>query len=337
VAAEAGLTAHAGAAFDRLFPKDARILIAVSGGPDSMTLLALLADWVTVRPHVRLFASTVDHGLRPEAAAEAKLCAHTAKILGVPHRTLRWDGDKPATGIQEAARKVRYALLAKEARRVDATHIATAHHADDQAETILMRLAAGSSITGLAGMREARGHDGIMLVRPLLGFRKSELQAFCATRGLAAVDDPSNANPRFGRVRTRRMLQLLAAEGLTAERLIRLGRRAASADNALNVIAAEHLEAAVDRRTDCLLRLDWSRLSNAPTEIRLRALGSALAGIAQSNSSSPMLEALERLLDNIDAAFAAGRRLRRTLAGRMVTLMTDGAMTVAPAPPRRTR
>ncbi len=334
MADEGGLTARAGSSFDRLFPRDARILAALSGGPDSMALLALLADWAKTRPAVRLFAATVDHGLRPEAAEEARLCAHAANALGVPHQTLIWRGDKPRSGVQEAARNARYALLVAEARRVRATHLATAHHADDQAETILMRLAAGSGLGGLAGMRETTDRDGVALVRPLLGFRKSELQAFCAASGLATVDDRSNADPQFGRARIRRMLPLLAAEGLSAARLIRLGRRAASADDALTMVAAERLEAAIHSRAGSTLRLDWRRIAQSPAEIRLRVLGQAM-DIVATGGNPPQLEGLERLLAELDTAFAAGRRIRRTLAGRMASLTAEGVMTVAPAPPRR--
>jgi tRNA(Ile)-lysidine synthase len=334
VADEARLTARAHAAFDRLFPETSSILVAVSGGPDSMALLVLLTEWAATRHDVRLFAATVDHGLRSEAVAEARLCARAAKTLGVAHRTLRWEGDKPPTGLQEAARDARYTLLAAEACRVRATHLATAHHADDQAETILMRLAAGSGIAGLAGMRETSMRDGLALVRPLLGFRKTELQAFCAARSIATVDDPSNADTRFARARTRHLQPLLAAEGLTTERLLRLGRRAASADEALEAIALEQLTVAVDAWDSGLVRLDWRAIAGAPAEVRLRALGLAMARI--QDPGAPQLEALERLLGGIDAAFALGKRIRRTLAGRMVTLTAEGAMTIASAPPRRT-
>jgi tRNA(Ile)-lysidine synthase len=122
---------------------------------------------------------------------------------------------------------------------------------------------------------------------------------------------------------------------MTTERLLRLGRRAALADQALEAIAHDRLAVATERRTDCLMRLDWRQISTAPAEVRLRALGRGMADITPDRGP-PQLERLERLLGEIDAAFGANARIRRTLAGRMVTLMTDGVMTIAPAPPRRT-
>ncbi len=153
--------AKANAAFDRVFSDATNILAAVSGGPDSVALLALLADWAKSNGRgIRVFAATVDHGLRPESAQEAADCGRLAAQLGIPHAVLRWEDPKPATGLQESARIARYGLLAAHARSIGATHVATAHHADDQAETVLMRLAAGSGIAGLAAMRETTRLDG---------------------------------------------------------------------------------------------------------------------------------------------------------------------------------
>ncbi len=206
---------------------------------------------------------------------------------------------------------------------------------DDQAETILLRLVAGSGVGGLGGMRPSTDLGGIALVRPLLGLRKEALEAYCRAEGLTPVDDPSNADPRYGRARIRRILPLLAAEGLTVERLARLGERAAAADAALDAIAAEAFASAGGRRTECIHRLDWRKAADLPSEIRLRLL---LLALGRSGEAVPplKLEAVERLASEIGAAGAAGARLRRTIAGRMVTLKADGALLVGNAPPRRT-
>jgi tRNA(Ile)-lysidine synthase len=331
---EHALIRAAEAAFDRLLGEATGVLVAVSGGSDSLALAALLADWAQERsPAFALHAATVDHGLRPEAAAEAEACARVLKPLAVRHATLRWTGPKPAAGLQEAAREARYRLLAGHAGTVGATHLATAHHADDQAETVLMRLAAGSGIGGLAGMRERTERGGLTHVRPLLGVSKAALVSFCMSRGLPFVEDPGNANPRFTRARLRRAAPALAAEGLTAQRLSRLAMRAARAEAALEAATDAALAKAGLRVTDCVARCDWRDVAAAPAEIRLRALLGALR--ATGGDPPPRLEAAEALLSEIDAAHAVGRRLRRTLAGRMVTLMTGGVMTVGPAPPRR--
>src|SRR5579884_4251327 len=170
------------------------VLLAVSGGPDSTALMWLTARWrAGLERGPKLIAATVDHGLRPEALAEARQVAKLARELGIPHRILRWTGRKPETGVQEAARAARYRLLAAAARRSRAAAIVTAHTLDDQAETVLFRLARGSGITGLAGMRAiaplptaerkggteaaARPDNQLSVLRPFLKLPKSRLIA----------------------------------------------------------------------------------------------------------------------------------------------------------------
>ncbi len=307
------------------------LLLAVSGGPDSMALMALAAGLDDPPP---LAVATVDHGLRPGSADEARLVAGTAAALGLSHSTLSWTGQKPATGLQEAAREARYALLAAEARRLGFSHVVTAHHADDQAETVLMRLAAGSGIAGLAGMRVLTGREGITLARPLLGIEKARLVATCAARGVPFARDPSNADPRFGRTRARAALETLSGEGLTTPRLARLAARAARAEAALVLVANKALAEAGLHRTDCVARADWRRLAGQPAEIRLRALG-ALIRDEDEDGPAPRLERLEALLDALDTAASQGQRLRRSIGDRIVTLQSDGRLVVTGAPPRR--
>jgi tRNA(Ile)-lysidine synthase len=229
---------------------------------------------------------------------------------------------------------VRRALLAAHAERLSATHLATAHHADDQAETVLMRLAAGSGIGGLAGMRDNADRLGLAHIRPLLGFRKAELVAFCGSRKLPAAVDPGHSDARFARARLRAAASALAAEGLTTERLTRLAARAARADEALAAATAEAVARSGMYIAKGRLSLDWRIVGETPAEIRLRVLSAALRR-TPGLESPIMLEGLERLLDAIDAAHASGRRLRRSLAGRIVSLAADGALKIEVAPPRR--
>src|SRR6202521_4071567 len=154
------------------------IVLAVSGGPDSIALMWLAARWRrTVARGPRLIAVTVDHGLRSEAAREARDVKRLARILDLPHRTVRWSGTKPRTGLPAAARSARYRLLAQAARANGATHILTAHTRDDQAETLLMRIMRGSGIAGLAAMARESERDGVRLARPFLNVSKSQLIA----------------------------------------------------------------------------------------------------------------------------------------------------------------
>lgn len=192
--------------------------IACSGGPDSQALLALAGDWARPRG-TRLIALIVDHGLRPESAAEARQCAGWAQAAGHSARILRWEGAKPTANIQEAAREARYRLLAEACREEAADALLTAHHQDDQAETVLLRLARGSGVDGLSAMKPLTALHGIRLARPLLGIRQSRLRAYLAARNLPCLNDPGNENPAFDRVKMRRLLPQLEAAGLTVERL----------------------------------------------------------------------------------------------------------------------
>lgn len=319
----------------RLFVPLARersILVAVSGGPDSVALLALLTEWAASLPTPPvLFAATVDHGLRPEAADEARGVAELCAALGIPHETLQWRGEKPATAVQERAREARYALLRGHARAGGAC-IVTAHTLDDQAETLLMRMARGSGPAGLAGMRARSLHAGVVIARPLLGVAKSRLVATCRARGLAFIDDLSNADPRFGRVRWRGLMPALAREGLTAERLATLALRMARAEDALSRRVAELLPSLLAPGPS--VRLDGAALARQPEEIVLRVLAAALRE-AGAGEGAARLERLEACTEALLDALGAGRALRRTLAGFTLSLGRDGLLTIAPERARK--
>src|SRR4051812_33841334 len=174
------------------------LVLAVSGGPDSVAMMWLAARWRrALRKGPRLVAVTVDHGLRNEATREARDVKHLAKSLDLPHRTVRWTGAKPARGVSAAAREARYRLLAREARAHGATHVLTAHTRDDQAETLLMRMSRGSGIAGLAAMARQTQRDGVVLARPLLQIPKARLLATLHKAGIGFADDPTNRDVRF--------------------------------------------------------------------------------------------------------------------------------------------
>jgi tRNA(Ile)-lysidine synthase len=221
------------------FGRTKALLIAVSGGPDSTALLLMAAEWAKRRAKTRIQAATVDHGLRPESADEAKAVAALCARLGVGHRVLQWKGAKPASRLQERAREARYRLLIDYAKAIGADALMTAHHADDQAETVLFRLLRGSGVTGLRGMDLTTVRDGMMIARPLIGLRKRDLIAFANACGAPFVDDPSNTDPRFARTRLRALLARLGEEGLDAEALDRLARRARETEEALTHLTVE--------------------------------------------------------------------------------------------------
>lgn len=310
------------------------IVIAVSGGPDSMALMQCLARWTSRHPRPPLFAATVDHGLRPEAADEAAFVAREAAALGLPHRTLPWLGEKPRTGIQEAAREARYRLLVHYAREVGASHLVTAHTLDDQAETVMMRLARGSGLAGLSGMRRETDRQGIRHVRPLLDLPKSVLLDRCRSRDWPFLVDPSNANELYARVRWRRLMPLLAKEGLTAERLARLAGRAALADEALDAKAREALERAEPVAEGGMLSFRAAVLADEPFEIALRVLELALGGEGLGLESR-RLHRLEACTERLREAVGRGEALRLTLAGALVRLERSGRVSLGPEPSRR--
>jgi tRNA(Ile)-lysidine synthase len=315
------------------------LVLAVSGGSDSTALMVVAARWAKrLKRPPKLVAVTVDHGLRPDSAREAAAVKHLARRLGVPHRTLRWRGKKPKSGVQEAARVTRYRLLVEAARRARCEHILTAHTLDDQAETVLFRLARGSGLTGLGGMTRASpvptsGSAAIFLVRPLLDIPKARLVATLDAADVGHSEDPSNRDPRYTRARLRTLMPALASEGLDARSLARLAARRRRAEPTVEfAVAAARAALATgpwDARAPVVL--DAARFRDLPAEVGLRLLGRA---VAHAGHEGPVeLGKLEFLYD---ALRQSRERLRRTLAGAMVTL-GGGRLVIERAPARRNR
>jgi tRNA(Ile)-lysidine synthase len=318
------------AAFAPIADADGPVLLAVSGGPDSIALMHALAAWAGTRGGPPLQVATVDHGLRPGSRDEAAAVGGQAAALGLAHAVLPW-ADRPREPIsQDAARRARYRLLVGHAHLVGAERLLTAHTLDDQAETVLMRLAAGSGLTGLAGMAGTGRTDGIVHLRPFLGILKARLVATCLARGWPFVEDPSNADERFARARWRRLGPALAAEGLGPERLARLAGRLARADAALDGAAAA---AAARCRLGSEDAWDAGALAAEPAEIGLRVLLKALA--ARPGGERIRLERLEACFEALALAQREGRATRRTLAGRALSLDREGRLTIEQERPRR--
>jgi tRNA(Ile)-lysidine synthase len=209
------------------------------------------------------------------------------------------------------------------------SHLVTAHTLDDQAETVLMRLSRGSGIEGAAGMRALVERDGILHARPLLGWRKAALVAYCEERGLPFVEDPSNVNPRFARTRWRAILPQLEAEGLTPERLAAFAARAADAEDALDRRAQEVLDSARLGPSSYRAR----PLATEPVAVAVRALALALAE-AVPGRDRVRLHRLESCLRALRPAILEARPLRRTLGGTVLSLDPAGNLTLAPEPVR---
>lgn len=300
------------------------LLLAVSGGPDSMAMLALAAAALPGG----IATATVDHGLRPEAAAEAAMVAARCATLAVPHATLAGTMPMEGASLQAQARDVRYALLAAHARAIGARAIATAHHTDDQAETFLMRAARGSGLSGLAGVRNRVVIEGMTIVRPLLEWRRAELRAIARRAEMPFVDDPANTDDRHDRTRFRRLLD--ANEWLDPPRLARAAAALAEADADLRAVADWFWSARAVCLEGAVVTLAIEGLPRGLLRILARrAIGAVRdqAGIATPDWSGSAN--VEPLLD----ALAQGRRA--TQAG-VVAGLRRGIWRFRPAPVRRT-
>lgn len=322
------------------FPRSGGVILAVSGGADSTALLVLARRWRLCLPRgPELVAATVDHGLRAGSRGEAEAVGRLATRLGVPHELLVWQGSKPKTGIEAAARRARHGLLSELAQRLGAAHVATAHTLDDQAETVLMRLAAGSGPAGLAGMRRSEARHGLTLLRPFLALRKQRLRATLERDGIAWIEDPMNADLGFARPRLRAAQAVLAREGLTAERVARLAERIARYEEA--VAAGAKAARAGLLHPDRPGRLDGGALFALPEELALRALAAEIAAVGvppHDCAAKPLrLQRLEALWNDLRQAFDAGHACRRTLAGALIAVDLDRSVRITPAPPRRLR
>lgn len=300
-----------------------RIGIAVSGGPDSLALLLLAA---ATRPG-EVEAATVDHALRPEARTEAEAVAALCERLGVTHTilTAEWD-EKPQTAIQERARNARYGLLGKWAREHGIGALAVAHHVDDQAETFIMRLARGAGVKGLAGMRRlapAPRDGAVALLRPLLGWRRSELEQIVADAGLTASADPSNEDEQFERVRVRQALG--QADWLDAGSIALSAAHLAQADAALRWATRQEWQRSVTAGGGAIVY----KPGNAPREIRRRIARLAVLRLATEGRGTDLRR---RELDQLLLALARGRKA--TLRGVLCTGGPQWRFSRAPA--RRT-
>jgi tRNA(Ile)-lysidine synthase len=286
------------AALAQVFPDNLpeALGVALSGGGDSVALSALLADWCAPRGVV-LRAVTVDHGLRRESAAEAAGAARLCARLGIAHDTLCWQGWDGRGNLQDAARRARQRLIADWAQAQGLAAVALGHTEDDQAETVLLRLARGSGVDGLSGMAPARQAGGVLWLRPLVAVPRAALRAMLAARGLEWVEDPSNREPRFARVRARAALAALAPLGITAARLSDTAARMALARAAL-AAAAQDTAARLCRVEAGDLLIGRAGLLAAPQETRERLMAQALRWVGSADYP-PRRAALQRLLARV--------------------------------------
>jgi tRNA(Ile)-lysidine synthase len=293
------------------------LAVAVSGGRDSLALALLAHEWARAREG-SVVALIVDHGLRAEAAREAEATRELLTHRGIEAVILRWSGAKPAHGVQEAARVARYDLLFEACRERGILHLLVAHHADDQAETIAMRAAHGSGADGLAGMAALVERRHARLLRPLLSVPRALLTATLEALEVAWIEDPSNADPRFERVRVRSAGRLEPAEEGAGER--RTGRESRLARAAVDVLEVDGADFGLDRAS-------FGRLAAG---VKAGLLSRAIQAVG-CRDHPPRRERLERAVDRLCQAPARGKSgksqdftlskcrlmLRQAVAGRL--------------------
>lgn len=284
--------------------------LAVSGGSDSMAMLWLIAPWAMAQRRP-VSVATVDHGLRKESAEEAAFVARICARMGLPHDVLHWQGWDGRGNLQARARKARYGLLSAWARAGGITTLALGHTMDDQAETVLLRLARGSGVDGLSGMEPARVQEGLRWVRPLLGLRREALRDFLRQGGRDWCEDPSNANDRFERIKARRALAALSPLGVDTEGLVRTAARMAIARKALEDLARETAAALVTIVAGDVV-FARPELDQVPEETRLRLLSEAIRWVGRADYR-PRLAALQ------DALAGLATERQRTLQGTLLS------------------
>jgi len=311
--------------------------VAVSGGGDSVALMHLLAGWAKRHRRAPPHVVTVDHGLREEAAADARRVRRWAKALGLKAQTLRHKGPRPTADIEARAREVRYRLIGEWAIAKGIGAVFVGHTRDDQAETFLLRLMRGSGLDGLSAMRPVSpypvpGHREIELARPLLSSDRAALREHLWARGIEWLEDPMNGEDRFARVRLRKLLPSLEAAGLSSARIAGAAAHLARAREALDTVTAAVLMR-IARAQDGAMHVDRAGLVSAPREVALRALARLLMAVS-GQSYRPRFERLERLLDRLsDGTLGGGATLhgcRIFMAPARKGAFGNGTITIAP-------
>ena len=317
------------------FPEDAWLALAVSGGPDSMAMLAMAS---TAFPR-QVLAATIDHGLRASAAAEAAMVARWCADAGVPHQTLALHEEIGPSAIQATARTLRYDRLGEWVAETGAVALATAHHVDDQAETVLMRAVRGSGPAGLAGVRPYRFQhadpaavpqsSGFAIIRPLLGWRRAELRAIVLAANIPFVDDPSNADRQFERVRVRGLLA--DTPWLDPAGLARTAHHAGEAHAALEEIAAWLWDDRLLDRGEGVIAL---RIADLPRAVQRLLVRKAILAVRHSaRITRPAFD----LASNVESFLDATRTgVSATQGGVMASPIAD-IVQFTPEPPRRSR
>ena len=298
-----------------LFPEHPqRIAVAVSGGADSLCLTFLLKKWAD-KNRVKLFAFTVDHGLRLESAKEASAVHLQLKNLGLTHQILKWVGKKPKTRVEELARQARYNLLQKACQKNKVQYLFLAHHVEDQCETFWARFAHKSGLDGLCAMQERSDLKGLILVRPLLDVSKKEIVEYLKKNKMTWIEDPMNYSPLYERVLWRKRQGTLSQIGLVPDTINILTKRLTRVKQAIDFYTNSFIKNSVLLSPVGYAFIGKMAWEMSPYEIRLRSLLHLLPLVSGQNKIVS-LESVEKLLN--------GSRKSATLAGCQVIFHKKG-------------
>lgn len=301
----------------------APIVVALSGGPDSMALCHALSAHAKDYGISEIHAVIIDHKIRPESTQEAEKVAQT--VASWPHvkpQIITVSQDFGDTKIQEQARRYRHDLLKHYCRDTGIHCIFMAHHMDDQAETVLFRLAKGSGLDGLAGMQMIQDDvasftDGIGIIRPLLDVPKEILMQYCKDNGIDYVLDPGNQNDRYARARMRQSWEVLEEEGLTSKRLAKTAMRLARAVDALEYFTIQSFERILRQQTEKSYIFDYEQMCLLPEEIRLRIITGVFSHFDPESDYGPRTEKIEALVADL---FSGAEFKRRSLGKALFSL-----------------
>lgn len=302
------------------FERQPTLGVAVSGGPDSLSLVLLADRWARSQGGF-VHAITIDHAIRPDSAAEAAKVAQWMAARGISHEIYRLQEALPAGDLQGQARAARYRALERICAERSILHLLTGHHREDQAETFMLRLARGSGVDGLAAMAAVTPRRHIRILRPLLDVPRARLAATCAAMGQASVDDPSNRNPAFARIKLRQGWGVLDAGGLSADRLAQTAQHLGRARLALEDDTAALLARVVRYHEAGFARLDPKGFNRASPEIGLRALVRVLQ-LVGGQYYKPRFERTERLYADLQ------RAVDRTLGGCRLVSEASGTVLI---------
>lgn len=313
------------------------VALGVSGGSDSLALMHVMQLWMQSRSTTSDASSgpvtvlTVDHQLRDASGEEARRVGQWAGTLGFKHATLVWHGTKPKSGLAAHARDARYRLMTQWCVAHGAGRLLIAHTLDDQAETVLMRLGRGSGVDGLSAMAPMTMLNGVAIVRPFLDVSRAQLRQFLEGLGQRWIDDPSNEDKAYERVRVRAALESLGSLGLTPQRLALTARRLQRARSALDAMANRAMEDHIEAHRSGYCRIDKRLMREHPEEVVLRVLGRCLTAVG-GTYYAPRQSALEDLC----AGLQGGDLKTRTLGGCQI-MDDDGHIMIVREPGRIAR